>query len=73
MDPRHRLEEILRSILYKSRTFLTVGITGQLQTHDVSRIHPLDIIMFVLGRVKNSETEIISSLAVVFSYRINIK
>ena len=67
MDPRHRLEEILRSILHKSRTFLTVGITGQLQTHDVSRIHPLDIIMFVLGRFINSSIEPISILAVVIS------
>ena len=64
MDPRHRLEEILRSILHKSRTFLTVGITGQLQTQNVSRIHPLDIIMFVLGRFINSGIEAISILAV---------
>ena len=49
MDPRHRVDEILRLILHKSPGFLTVGITGQHQTLDVSRIHPLDIIMFALG------------------------
>ena len=45
--------------------FFTVGITGQLQTHDVSRIHPLDIIMFVLGRFMNSSIEPIRISAVV--------
>ena len=67
MDPRHWLEEILRSIFYKSRTFLAVGMTGQLQTHDVSRIHLLDIIMFVLGRIMNSSSEPVRISAVVIS------
>ena len=46
MDPRHRVDEILRLILHKSPGFLTVGMH---QALDVSRIHPLDIIMFALG------------------------
>ena len=51
MDPRHRVDEILRLILHKSPGFLTVGITGQHHWSLVndSRIHPLDIIMFALG------------------------
>ena len=48
-NPCFRIEEILRLILHKSRTFATVGIIGQNQSEDNSRIHPLDIIMFVLG------------------------
>ena len=53
IDPRHRVEEILRLILHKSPGFLTVGIAGQYQTDDISRIHPLDIIMFALGWFRN--------------------
>ena len=75
MDSRHRLEEIQGLILHKSRTFLTVGITGQLQTHDVRRIHPLDIIMLVLGRFMNSSiepirisAEVISVISMLVSY-----
>ena len=56
VDPRHRIEEILRSILRKSRGFLTVGITGHCQAKNVSRIHPLDIIMLVLGLFSESRT-----------------
>ena len=47
--PSYRVDEILRMILNKSPNFKTVAVTGQHQDEDKSRIHPLDIIMFVLG------------------------
>ena len=60
----HRVDEILRLILHKSPGFLTVGITGQHQALDESRIHPLDIIMFALGWSWNSGIAPISWLKI---------
>ena len=49
IHPSYRVEEILRMILNKTPGFWKIAITGQHQAEDQSRIHPLDIIMFVLG------------------------
>ena len=49
MDPRHRIKEILQQIMHKSDGFVTVEITGKNKKFDVSKIHPLDIILFILG------------------------
>ena len=53
LDPRHRIKEILQQILHKSDEFVTVEITGKYKNFDVSKIHPLDIIMFILGEYSN--------------------
>ena len=49
LDPRHRIKEILQQIMHKSDEFEKVHIRGKNEKLDVSKIHPLDIIMFIIG------------------------